>query len=202
LDCRPASSAGSSKRCSTGRESKVSLRAEGRDASLAIDALKAERADAASYDKARDLDDRINRQIWICENAARAIPQLELQLGAARAAQQAQALARHKNALLELYPRLKKAIVTAVALQKEAMALRDSACRELGEAVVSRNLPALGYAGFLRNELYEIWQRENDRIIGDLQRKRSRQQYRRRRNADRSGHVDRLYKSTISRLTA
>ena len=100
------------------------LKVEGAEASAEIDKLKQLRASATSYDEARDLDDRINRQIWLCEHAAAAIPELELQLAAARAAAQAAALARHKTALVELYPRLKRALVAAVAAQEEAMAAR------------------------------------------------------------------------------
>jgi hypothetical protein len=96
----------------------AALQAEGRDASLEIDRLKIERASAASYDEARELDDRINRQIWICEHAAAAIPTLELKLGTLRAAAQAAALAKHKGILIGLYPRLKAAILAAVEAQE------------------------------------------------------------------------------------
>src|SRR5271165_3838576 len=77
----------------------TSLKTEGAEASEEIDRLKAERASAATYDEARELDERIDRQIWITQHAAAAIPGLELQLGAVRAAAQAAALVRHKGIL-------------------------------------------------------------------------------------------------------
>ncbi len=147
------------------------LKTEGAEASAEIERLKRERALAASYEEATSIDDRIARQIWVTEHCAASLPQLELQLGAVRAAEQAAALARHKGALLELYPRLKKAILAAVELQHEAMQLREAACKEIGEATVIRNLPAPAYAGFLLKDLVTIWQAENDRVFAELARK-------------------------------
>jgi hypothetical protein len=132
------------------------LKVEGAEASEEVDRLKRERAQAASYDEARDLDDRIARQIWVTELCAAAIPRLELQMGAVRAAALAAALARHARVLIDLYPRLKAAVRAAVDAQEEAMAAHEAACREIGEAEVFRNLPSIGYAGFLRSELYSI----------------------------------------------
>jgi hypothetical protein len=146
------------------------LRAEGRDASLAIDQLKQERAQAESYELARELDDRIARQQWGVEHCAAAIPELELRLAAARAADQAAALAKHKQILIGLYPRLKAAVLAAVRAQEEVMAAREAACKACGEAAVFRSLPSIGYAGFLRGELYEVWRSENDRVFADLAR--------------------------------
>jgi hypothetical protein len=152
------------------QEQITSLKAEGAEASAEIDRLKAERASAASYDEARDLDDRIGRQIWICEHVSAAIPELELQLAAVRAATQARSLAKYKGSLIDLYPKLKKAILAAVSVQHEAMALREAACRELGEALVMKNLPTIAYAGFLLPDLVSIWTAENDRVFADLAR--------------------------------
>jgi hypothetical protein len=149
----------------------AALRAEGRDASLAIDALKIERASAASYDEARELDDRIARQIWVTEHAAAEIPQLELQLAAVKEVQRAAALAKHIRALIEVYPRLKRAIFAAVEAQHEAIAVREAAVKELGEHQVARNLPHLAYSGLLLRDLVAIWQAENDRVFADLARK-------------------------------
>jgi len=146
------------------------VKREGQEASGEIERLKRERAAAVSYDEARDLDDRINRQIWASEHAAQLLPQLELELGAARAAQQAQALTRHTRVLIDLYPRLKAAILAAVEAQEEVIAARQAAIAEIGEAMVSRNLPALGFAGFIYRDLVEIWSRENDRVVADLAR--------------------------------
>jgi hypothetical protein len=146
------------------------LKREGQEASEEIDRLKRERASAASYDETRDLDDRIDRQIWVTEHCAAAIPQLELELGAARAAQQAKALARHKKALIEIYPKLKAAILAATDAQKLVMDAHAAASQELGEAVVSLQLPAIQFAGFLVPDLVSLWQQTNDRIIADLAR--------------------------------
>jgi len=149
----------------------TSLKTEGAEASEEIDRLKAERASAATYDEARELDERIDRQIWITQHAAAAIPGLELQLGAVRAAAQAAALVRHKGILVALYPKLKAALLAAVEAQEMVLAARETASKEIGEAVVSRNLPAIAYAGFLTRDLVVgIWQRENDRVIADLAR--------------------------------
>jgi hypothetical protein len=147
------------------------LKVEGAEASAEIDRLKLERASAASYDEARDLDDRIARQIWVTEHCAAALPALEFELAAARAAQQAAALSRHKMRLIDLYPKLKRAILLAVDAQHEVIAARGAACKELGEAAVSRNLPNLAYAGFLMRDLVAIWTAEQDRVFADLGRK-------------------------------
>jgi hypothetical protein len=149
----------------------VALKTEGAEASAEIDRLKRERTQAASYDEARELDDRINRQIWITQHCAAEIPELELQLGAVRAAAQAAALARHKAALIGLYPRFKAAILAAVEAQHEVIAAREAACKDLGEGVVSRHLPNLAFAGFLMKDLVAIWQTENDRVFSELSRK-------------------------------
>ena len=63
----------------------AALKTEGAGAEAEIDRLKCERAAAESYDEARELDERIARQIWVTEHCAAALPQLELQLAAARA---------------------------------------------------------------------------------------------------------------------
>jgi hypothetical protein len=149
----------------------AALKTEGAEASAAVDALKRDRALATSYDKAVELDGRIARQVWTTEHLAAALPELELRLAAARAADQAAALARHKGILLDLYPKLKRAIFAAVDLQHEAIAAREAACKELGEATVFRNLPTIAFAGFLLKDLVAIWQAENDRVFADLARK-------------------------------
>jgi hypothetical protein len=51
------------------------------------------------------------------------------------------------------------------------LASRDAAIAEIGEAMVVRNLPTIAYAGFLCQDLVEIWSRENDRVFADLARK-------------------------------
>jgi hypothetical protein len=148
----------------------AALRAEGRDASLAIDQLKVERAAADSYDQAIALDDKIARQEWIVDHCAAKIPRVELELAAAKAAAQAAALAKHKAILIGLYPRLKAAILAAVEAQAAVIAARDAAIAEIGEALAVRNLPTIAFAGFLAKDLVEIWSRENDRVVFDLAR--------------------------------
>lgn len=147
------------------------LKAEGGAASAEIEKLKAERALCPTYEAALALDARCNQLRWQIDHCAAALPGLELRLAAVREAQQAAALTRHKAALLELYPKLKRAILAAVEVQHEALALREAACREIGEAAVSRNLPNLAYAGFLLKDLVAIWQAENDRVFAELGRK-------------------------------
>jgi hypothetical protein len=149
----------------------AALKAEASEASAEIERLNQERRFAASYDEARAIDDRMARQIWITEHAAALLPELELRLAAARAADQAAALARHKDALLELYPRLKAAILAAVDVQEAVIAARQTAIRELGEGVVTARLPQILFAGYLSRDLVvDIWQRENDLVIGELAR--------------------------------
>jgi hypothetical protein len=147
----------------------ATLKAEAAEASAEIDRLKHERRFAASYDEARELDERIQRQMWTTDHAAALLPELELRLAATRAADQAAALARHKDALLELYPRLKAAILAAVDAQEAVIAASQAAIRDLGEGVVSARLPQILFAGYLTRDLVVyIWQRENDRVIGLL----------------------------------
>src|SRR5271167_2869398 len=131
----------------------VALKAEGADASVEIERLKSERALAANYEEATAIDGAVARQAWIVEHCASALPELELRLAACRAADQAAALAKHRGILIGLYPRLKAAILAAVEAQEEALAAREAACKEIGEAAVSRNLPAIAYAGFLTRDL-------------------------------------------------
>jgi len=149
----------------------VALKAEGADASVEIERLKSERVAAVNYEEATAIDGAVARQAWIVEHCAAALPELELRLAACRAADQAAALARHKAALIDCYPKLKRAILFAVAEQQIALQLRDAACKEIGEAAVARNLPSLAYAGFLMPDLVAIWQTENDRVFADLARK-------------------------------
>jgi hypothetical protein len=150
----------------------AALKAEAAEASAEIDRLKDERRFAASYDEARAIDDRMARQMWATEHAAATLPSLELRLAARRAADQAAALARHKTALVDLYPQLKQAIFAAIEMQERAQTLRDAAVKELSEGVVALHLPAIAFAGFLKRDLVQdIWARENDRVIGELARK-------------------------------
>jgi hypothetical protein len=148
------------------------LKSEAAAASAEIERLNQERRFAATYDEARALDERVARQTWVTEHTAALLPQLELRLAAARAADQAAALARHKDALLEVYPRLKAAVLAAVDVQEAVIAARQAAIRELGEGVVTARLPQILFAGYLTRDLVvDIWQRENDRVIGELARK-------------------------------
>jgi hypothetical protein len=162
------------------------LRREGADASAEIERLKGEAAAAPSYDEARDIEDRINRQIWVTRHCAAALPELEQRLAAARAAAlpeleqrlaaaraaaQAAALAAHTRVLINLYPKLKAAILAAVEIQREVMLARQAAVAELGENMVARNLPTPAFAGFLLPDLVQIWAHENDRVFADLARK-------------------------------
>jgi hypothetical protein len=149
----------------------VALKTEGAEASAEIDRLKQERALASSFDEARELDDRIARQIWVTEHAAAELPEFERRLAAARAADQAAALAKHRGILIGLYPRLKAAILATVEAQAEAFAARDTAIKEIGEAMVARNLPVVAFAGFLMPDLVAIWQSENDSVFSDLARR-------------------------------
>jgi hypothetical protein len=148
------------------------LKSEASEASAEIDRLTRERLLAANYDDAREIDDRMRRPAWICEHAAALLPDLEQRLAAVRVADQAAAIARHKGRLLELYPRLKAAILAAVDAQELVIAARREAVQELGEGPVSIHLPQIVFQGFLARDLVvDIWQRENDRLIADLARK-------------------------------
>ena|SRR5215469_896270 len=105
----------------------AALKSESTEALTEIDRLKSERVLAASYDDAREIDDRMRRPAWICEHAAALLPDLELRLAAVRVADQAAAIARHKSRLVELYPRLKAAILAAVDAQELVIAARREA---------------------------------------------------------------------------
>jgi hypothetical protein len=158
----------------------AALKREGSEASEEIERLKRERALAASFEEAEETDRAIARQMWITEHCAIALPELELRLAAVRAADQAAALARHKGILVALYPRLKQALFAAVEAQHEVMAAREAACREIGEAAVSRNLPNPAYAGFLMKDSTKFGAARTTAFLATSRANRSRPQCRRR----------------------
>ncbi len=140
------------------------LKREGAEASAQVDTLKAERAAAASYDEARDLDDRIARQIWITQHCAAALPGLEMQLAAARAIDQAAAVARWRGTIGAYFPRLRDALRLAGKIQAEAIKARQMAAAEVGEPAVALNIPFMGYRGLVDDELIGAWCAEQERV--------------------------------------
>ena len=89
---------------------------------------------------------------------------LEARLLAAKAERLAAALARHRGVMRALFPRLQRAIEAAAAVQVEAILARNAAIAELGEGLVSQQLPPLVYLGFLLPDLVALWSAEQARI--------------------------------------
>ena len=88
------------------------------------------------------------------------LPVLEARLLTANAERRAAALARHRGVMRSLFPRLQRAIEAAAAVQVEVILARNVAIAELGEGLVSQQLPPLVFLGFLLPDLVQIWVRE------------------------------------------
>jgi hypothetical protein len=129
-----------------------------------LDRLQAERAAAEDYDRVRAIDDNTKRAQWWIDQAARKLGELETALAAAKATEQAAALARHKSIIGALYPRLRRALEAAAAVQQEAMAAYDAAVAECGDAAVQIAIQPVAYRGLCHSEFIEIWAAEQDRV--------------------------------------
>lgn len=129
-----------------------------------LEQLEQQRRVADDFDAATALDGRIARLRWSIERAEVLLPQLEAERDAALADRRREQLARHIAATGKIYPRLRKAIEAAAAVQGEAIAARQAAIGELGEGVVQRNIPALAFMGLILPDLVEIWGKEMDRV--------------------------------------
>src|SRR5437773_2309876 len=126
------------------------------DAVRELRELEQQRVVADNFDAATALDGRIARLRWSIERAEALLPQLQLEAEAAVAERRREALARHKATIAKIYPRLRKAIDAAAAVQSEAIAARQAAIAELGEGVVAANISALAFVGLLLPDLVEI----------------------------------------------
>ena len=139
------------------------LRAEGAEATVAVERLTAARVDADSFDQAAQIDEEIRRAEWAADRAAGRLPALEAELAAAKFERQQDALVRHRRAIAALYPKLRAAVEAAAAVQVAARAAREAAELELGAALASE-IPHIGFRGLLLPDLVQLWIAENDRI--------------------------------------
>jgi hypothetical protein len=140
-------------------------RAAGLAALAEIDRLEQHKLDAADFAAAEAILQEIRRQQWIADVAARRLPELEGQLAEAKLVRDRTALARHYKAIVALYPRLKKAVIDAAAIQAEVVATRDAAAAEIGEHVVNMHIPHFTFRGLLLPDLVAQWTAECDRIV-------------------------------------
>jgi hypothetical protein len=142
-------------------------RAAGTAGRLEIERLEAElleaRRNGAGYEEAQPLRDRIARARWAIDGADQVISKLEAQLGVAEAKKQHEKTTRHWRATARIYPKLRRAIEEAAALQVEAVKAREAAAAD-GVAVQTQ-IPVLAYMGFLFPDLVEIWSTEMDRVF-------------------------------------
>ena len=128
-----------------------------------LEELEAAHRTAADYEAATAFEAEIKRHQWTITHADEIIPELESRLAAARAARQRQAIERHWTAARNLYPKLRTALLGAANLQAQAIALRNAAAAELGEAVVERHIPRVTFVGLLFDNLIESWSKEVNR---------------------------------------
>lgn len=144
------------------------LEAEKENAAAAareLEQLEQQRRLADDYDAARALDESIARARWTIERSEALIPALEGERDAALAERRREQLARHKAVISKLYPRLRRAIEAAVAVQVEAIAARQAAIADLGEGLVVANIPTVTFGGLLLPDLVERWAAELDRAF-------------------------------------
>lgn len=147
------------------------IRAAGAAALAELDRLQAERAEAEDYQRVVAIDEDMRRAQFGIDHAAHKLRGLEAELAAAKAAEQAAALARHKKILIELWPRLRRAVIAAGQIQAEAILARQAATAELGEHQATLQLPVIGYSGLLIDPYIGLWASENDRVFAALERK-------------------------------
>jgi hypothetical protein len=93
------------------------------------------------------------------------IPELEAQVTAAKADKQRHGLARHKAAIAAFVPELIAAVEAAVAVQVQAINLRQAAVAELGENIVAGNIPHIAFAGILMPDICAAWSRDLQRMF-------------------------------------
>src|SRR5215470_1305727 len=108
---------------------------------------------AANSDAAEQIERRRREALGLAERDKARIIELEPRLAAAQAEAQRQALAKHRQIMAGLYPRLRAAIDAAAAVQMDAIRARDAAIAQLGEGIVQQHLPPLAYLGFLLPDL-------------------------------------------------
>lgn len=126
--------------------------------------LSLEWVSADSSDAAEQIDRRRREALRLAQRDTARLPVLEARLLAAKAEQLAAALARHRGIMRALFPRLQRAIEAAAAVQVEVISARNAAIAELGEGLVSQQLPPLVFLGFILPDLVALWSAEQARI--------------------------------------
>lgn len=130
-----------------------------------IENLQAARCTAESFERARELDEVIARARWIVEHADAVIPSLEGRLSILKAERQADGIVRHYKAAERAYRKLRAAVDAAAAAQVDAIAARNAAIAELGDAIVQRSIPAVAFGGMVMPDLVKLWTDELDRVF-------------------------------------
>jgi hypothetical protein len=137
------------------------------DACGQVEWLRLARKTADDFAGAKALDEKIAEAEWTIERADAVLPHLEGRLKAARAEHQAAALARRQSILRKRFPQFRRALQEAVEQQTAVIKEREAAIAELGEHAVQLHLPNLCYAGFLFQDLLDLWAAEQARIFAD-----------------------------------
>jgi hypothetical protein len=122
-----------------------------------LEKLEAARLAAASYDEARAIDEQIAACRWGVDHAASQLQELEQRLSVARAARNRKLLLKHQDIARKILPRLVAAVSNAADVQEEAMAARNAAIADLGEAAVSVHIEASAYLGMLTRPFVDAW---------------------------------------------
>lgn len=147
------------------------LKAASATATAEAERLGAARIAATDFDEAERLARAAERQRWLAERAANAIPALEARLAAATAEQQREVIARHFEERRRLYTKLRLAIEAAAVVQGEVIEADKRAVAELGEGTVRMNIPAIAYRGLILPDLIKMWADNLDRAFAGPRRR-------------------------------
>lgn len=119
---------------------------------------------ADSRDGAEQIDRRRQEALRLAERDRARVLELETRLAAAQAEAQRQALARHRQIMQGLFPRLRAAVAAAAQVQMEAINARNAAIAQLGEGIVSQHLPPVAFLGLLLPDLINLWSAEQEKL--------------------------------------
>lgn len=133
-----------------------------------LEQLEQQRRVSDDYETASSLDGAIGRARWTIERSEALIP-LEGERDAALAERRREQLARHTLVIAKLHPRLRRAIEAAAAVQVEAISARQAAIADLGEGLVTANIPTITFGGLLLPDLVGLWAAELDRAFAGPQ---------------------------------
>lgn len=139
----------------------AALQAERLEALREVERLETERLTTAeTFEQAADFERQAAGAKWKAERAATQLPELEQRLVDAKMRERHALIVHYLAVRAKLFNRLREALVTAAAIQTEAIAHDQLACRELGESLARAKLPAIPFRGILLAEHVTEWARQ------------------------------------------